>query len=178
MTDIITGDLFPGALPKEIGAADLANLLGVTTQRIHQLKAEGLPTAAHGRYLLADSVQWIIKYWKTKNTGTGKAMDQHRKRLLSAQAKKAEIDNEIRLKELIPAELIASTLNQVGVIIASQLEGLAPRLSNQLTDQHEPAFIKKVINDETRQIRISIANLFDDIADTKNNSEHNTTAAD
>ena len=171
-------DLFPGALPKEIGASDLANLLGVTTQRIHQLRAEGLPAAGHGRYLLNESVQWIIKYWKTKNQGTSKQLDTHRKRLLNAQAKKAEIDNELRLKELIPAELIASTLNQVGVIIASQLAGLAPRLSNELTNQDDPAYIKKVIDDETRQIRISVANLFDELAVTKNHSGNSKTAPD
>ena len=172
-----TADMFPGALPAEVGQTDLANLLGITTQRIHQLKAEGLPVAGRGRYPLADSVQWIINYWKTKG-GKNNSLDGHRKRLLTAQAKKAEIDNELNLKQLIPAELIASTLNQVGVIIASQLDGLAPRLANELTNQDDPAYIKKVINDETRQIRISIANLFDDLATTKNDGGNSTPATD
>lgn len=172
-------DMFPGVLPTEIGRNDLAKLFDVTPQRITQLKGEGLPVGeGRGRFPLAGAVQWWVNYWKTKNSPTSNSLDTHRRRLLKAQAKKAEIDNEIRLKELIPAELIASTLNQVGVIVASQLDAIAPRLANELTNQDDPAYVTKVINDETRQIRNAVADLFDDLANTKNDSIDSTPAAD
>lgn len=173
-------DMFPGAMPTEVGRNELAHILGVTPNRVTQLKADGIPfNDGRGRYPLAEAVQWVIQYWKTKSHQAGSEnLSAHRKRLLEAQAKKAEIDNDLRLKELIPAEIIGSTINQVAVIVASQLDALAPRLSNELTNQSDSAYIKKVINDETRQIRNAVANLFDDLADFENGGENSETAAD
>lgn len=173
--------MFPGSMPDTIGRNDLAKLFGITPMRITQLKGEGLPVAqGHGRFPLAGAVQWWVNYWKTKNSMTTKGveLDTHRRRLLKAQAKKAEIDNDIRLKELIPAEKVRSTVNQISVIIASQLDALAPRLANELTNQDDSAYIKKVINDETRQIRNAVANQFDDFANDQNRGDDYTTAAD
>lgn len=176
-----TKDMFPGAMPDTIGRNDLAKLLGITPMRITQLKGEGLPVApGHGRFPLAGAVQWWVNYWKTKNSMTTKGveLDSHRRRLLKAQAKKAEIDNDIRLKELIPAEKVRSTFNQVSVIIASQLDSLAPRLANELTNQTESSYVKKVINDETRQIRNAVANQFDDFSNTHDRGNDSQAAAD
>jgi phage terminase Nu1 subunit (DNA packaging protein) len=137
-----------------------------------------LPKIDRGVYPLDGAVQWVVGYWKTKRVNDAENMDQHRKRLLSAQALKAEIDNQVKLKELIPADMIASTLNKVGTAIASQLDGLAPRLASELTNQTETAYVKKIINDETRQLRITIANMLDDLAAVESNSKDNTTATD
>ena len=167
-----------GALPKEIGANDLANLFGLTRQRINQLTAEGLPKAGRGRYLLKESVTWWVDYWKNKNSRADQSLDNHKRRLLIAQAKRAEIDNEQKLKELIPVDIVSNVLNQVGVIVASQLDAIAPRLSNELTNQDDPAYVKETIESETRQIRISIANLFDDIGINQNSGDDSKTTAD
>lgn len=171
-------ELFSGGLPTAVNNEQLAWILGVTRQRVTQLKKDGLPMIARGTYPLDGAVQWVVKYWKQKNLNAGQAMDSHRKRLLTAQALKAEIDNDVRLKQLIPSDIIASTLNQVGTILASQLDGLAPRLASELTNQTETAYVKKLISDETRQLRISIADLLDDLAVAESHSEDSPPAAD
>lgn len=171
------GALFDGGLPTTVNNDQLAWILGVTRQRITQLVGDGLPKIDRGIYPLDGAVQWVVAYWKQKNKNNAANMDAHRKRLLTAQAEKAEIDNQLRKRELIPVEVIASTLNQVGTTIASQLDALAPRLASELTNQSETAYVKKTISDETRQIRIAIADLLDDLAVNTGNGENNTPAA-
>ena len=152
-------DMFAGSLPQEIGQSDLATLTGFTVRRIRQLQAEGLTAVGKGRYNLADSIQWFINR-HTKGSG----QTQQRERLLTAQAKAAEIKNDEKLKMLIPADQVSNVLNQIGVIIANQLDAMAPRLANELTNQDDPSYVKTTIENETRQIRIAIAGLFDDLA--------------
>ena len=108
---------------------------------------------------MADSIQWFINR-HTKGSG----QTQQRERLLTAQAKAAEIKNDEKLKMLIPADQVSNVLNQMGVIIANQLDAMAPRLANELTNQDDPDYVKTTIENETRQIRIAIAGLFDDLA--------------
>ncbi len=164
-----------GKMPETINREELARLLDIKFNRISQLCREGLPKLGHGTYPLVACVQWRITYWRNKKNPE---IDTHRKRLLTAQAKKAEIDNDIRTRDLIPVELIASTLNQVATTVASQLDAIAPRMANELTNQNDPAFIKQALQNETNQIRTAIAELIHDLADIEDVRADSETAAD
>ena len=166
-------DMFAGALPKEIGQTDLATLTGFTVRRLQQLKSEGLPVVGKGRYNLAAAFQWFIN-----RHSKGAEKQGQRERLLTAQATAAEIKNDEKLKQLIPVDIVSSTLNQVGVIIATQLEAMPPRLANELTNQSDPDYVKKIIDEETRTIRETIARLFDDVASGCGGGVDNPPAAD
>lgn len=170
-------ELFDGGLPKTVNADQLAWILGYTRQRVSQLTKDGLPKISRGIYPLDGAVQFVIAYWKQKNINNAANMDGHRKRLLTAQAEKAEIDNQIRKRELIAADEIATTLNKLATMIASQLDALGPRLAVELTNQSDTAYVKKLIDDETRQLRTSIANLVDDLATAQGHGQHHQAAA-
>ena len=164
-------DMFAGAFPKEIGQNDLAEITGYTVRRLQQLKAEGIPLCGKGRYKVNEVFKWFID-----RHGKGKAQNSNRERLLIAQADAAEIKNQQSMKELLPVDVIGNALNQMGVIIASQLEAMPPRLANELTNQSDPDYVKQIIEDETRQMRVAIAGLFNNIEFDQDNSINNTAA--
>ena len=152
-------DMFAGALPKEIGRTELAKISKISVRHLIRLDLEGLEPIGRGRYNLIDAVSWLCN---RKQTIT--PINDQRKALLVEQTKTAKIKNDERLKELIPADQVSNVLNQMGVIIANQLDAMAPRLANELTNQDDPDYVKTTIENETRQIRIAIAGLFDDLA--------------
>ena len=171
-------DMLPDSLPKEIATVDLAMLFGLTTQRITQLSAEGLPKIARGRFPLVDAVKWYINYWKTKKLGGGSEIDSLKGDLLKQQIRKAQTANDAESRLLIPAHEIQSTLNAIAVIISSRLDSIAPRLANELTNQDDPALVKSILENETRQIRIAISNEFNNLQSDSDSGADNKTAAD
>jgi len=171
-------EMLPDSLPKEIATVDLAMIFGLTTQRITQLTAEGLPKIARGRFPLVEAVQWYINYWKTKKIGGGSEIDTLKSDLLRQQIKKAQTANDVEARELIPAHEIETTLNSIAVIIASRLDSIAPRLANELTNQDDPAQVKAILENETRQIRITISNEFENLQGNSDSRADSKAAAD
>jgi len=146
-------------------ASTLAKLFAITERRIQQLAKEGIiPKAERGKYDLIASMRGYIKYLQERAAGRsdGRYNDEadiklERKRLIKAQADKAEVENQKLRAELISFESVQEILNEVAVLFSSSVDALPGRLASELAGITNPAEIKTRLFDECRRIRSATA---------------------
>lgn len=128
----------------------LAAVLKVTPRTI-QLWARdrGLPRANRGRYPLVECIHWRLTDLEKQIDGADQGENDERKRLIRAQAQRHELAAQQMRGELVDSESMRGVLNNVFSIVASQLEGLAPRLTVEPAEQQR-------ITVETRAIRSAV----------------------
>jgi phage terminase Nu1 subunit (DNA packaging protein) len=148
----------------------LAKILMVGPTHINYLCREGMPKADRGKYDLEVCVQWYINNLRDKIEGKDiEGIEVERKKLVTAQRKKIDLESAKMRGEMIPVEVVARTLNEIGVIISTQLDGIAARHAGMLATMHEPAEIQKVLFDESRSIRGAVARSIKDYATMSDN---------
>lgn len=116
---------------------------------MHWVRESGMPKEARGRYSVKNCVQWRIKHLEKQLQGNDPAEVDERKRLIRAQAQRHELAAQQMRGELVDSESMRGVLNNVFSIVASQLEGLAPRLTVEPAEQQR-------ITVETRAIRSAV----------------------
>src|SRR4051794_14778177 len=88
----------------------IAESLNITSRRVQQLVAAGMPKAKRGRYDLTACLEWYVRFLQraverreslTRNSSTDNVR-RERARLLEAQAEKVERENAQRRGQLIP----------------------------------------------------------------------------
>ncbi len=144
---------------------ELARILGLSTSMIHALVKEGLPKVSHGTFDTAVAVQWYIQTWRDRAEGgrEGNLWDEKKKQII-AQTKKTELENAKLREEHLEVTAVSHVLNEVAVIVSTQLDGLGARTSGILAGISEPAKIQSILFDETRTIRAAIARSIEDFA--------------
>jgi len=137
----------------EVSADQLADLLCVKKGTVlHYAREAGMPRVSRGRYRLVDCVQWYLEKQRALMGGDGD-MTEERKKLITAQRIRHEIEGQRLRGELIEAELVFSALNELGVIYSTQLDGFGPRVAPRLLNQVNTGEVARIIHDEARHIR-------------------------
>ena len=72
----------------EVSTQVFANLVGLSTRRIQQLRELGLPFNGRGRIHLVDGYQWLLQYQKPET----ESLQEAKLRKLSAEANLREIE--------------------------------------------------------------------------------------
>jgi phage terminase Nu1 subunit (DNA packaging protein) len=97
-----------------VNIAAIANALNLSTRRIHQLKAEGLPTVGRGQYELGPCMAWYIRYLQAalEKRGPNTNPDTpdllaEKTRLAKEQGDKLSLENAIKREQLVYAEDVA-----------------------------------------------------------------------
>ena len=84
-------------------------------------------------------------------------LGSERRRLVSAQARRAEMEVAKAEGEMLLADDVQIVLNEAMTIIANGMESLGGRLASELANDNDPASIRQKILRETRQIRSDAA---------------------
>lgn len=95
-------------LPDTLSNAELARLLGLSSDRVAALGGSGvLPKAGRGRYPVPDAVRAYVRYIKEHPEGRPKStggLEAEKTRLTRAQADVAELKAAAARGDLLPAE--------------------------------------------------------------------------
>ena len=150
-------------------AEELAELVGGSARSVHRHALEdGLPRRARGQYPIRECVQWYIRRIREDAQraveGDSPELDRERKRLLTAQAEKVELENEETRARLLDRELVAGVLNAVCALVATQLDALGPRTAGRLAGETDPAHVLLILRDECNAIRTAAADAIDAFA--------------
>lgn len=135
-------------------STQLALLFGVSRKTVYMWVSEGMPK--NGKVF--DPPE-CVKWYMLRQGGGGAAPELNvaRKRLYDAQCERTELENAKMRGELLDYEETKSTLMAIGASLASQLDGLGPRLAHDLVDLTDPAAIQTAIFVECRELRRQIA---------------------
>lgn len=161
-----------------ISAPALAELFGVSPDMVRRYVNDyGMPRVSNGKYLLGVCVQWYINRLRMAVAG-GDSNDvaQEKLKLIRAQRHRYEIENKKKRGELIDHNTVAGVLNNMGTIVASQLDGMAPRLSSIVAGMDDPGEVQQVLFNECRTIRDNTAAATLDLAATYDDGQYHTTA--
>lgn len=116
--------------------AQAAGLLGVTTRRVRQRGQEDNPPPQDdaGRYPCEAFGKWLIDDFRRGlgigEDGTVYDYDAERARLTHHQANTAEIEEQRKRNELIPAELVRQAWSDIIASARAKLLGLPSRLAS------------------------------------------------
>jgi DNA-binding transcriptional MerR regulator len=137
----------------EVNADQLAELFGVQKNTVlHWAREAGMPRIGRGRYSLKDCVHWHNDKLRNAIEG-GSDITEERRRLISAQRQRHEIEAARLRGELIDAEEVGTCLNELAVIFSTQLDGLGAKSAPALRNIADTAEIRRILLDETRSIR-------------------------
>lgn len=143
----------------------LCKVFGVTTMAITKWFQAGMPREGRGRYDLARCVQWRCTQLEESVARSSETVEGKQK-LIAAQTTRTELEIAQLRATLIEAATVGQVMQRVAVIVATQLDGLGPRVAGELADARDPALIQQVIFRECRSIRASIADAIRSYADS------------
>lgn len=124
------------AFPKSVGTEALADLLGITANRVNALARDGaIPKVGRGKFPLPDAVrayvEWIRKNPAGRPVASG-ALNDEKIRLTAAQADRAELQAARDRGELIPIEAVRREWASVAVDLRARLLAIGPRVASAL----------------------------------------------
>lgn len=131
---------------------DLADLFGLTTQRIDQLLDEGIVVKrSRGRYAVWESIKGLLLYRETKKKNqwdTGEDAgdyETHRARLTAAKADVAEIQAAIAKGQAHDAGAVEAVWTDMLMNCRSKLLSLPTRLAPKLRKTSDLAKVKDIL---------------------------------
>ena len=158
-----------------VSAEQLGHILGVTRQMICKYVKQGMPKHARGKYDIAVCVQWVIERFKAnrddKNDNSELCLE--RLKLYQSQRIKTDLENEKTRREVLPVEEVAETFNAMAAEVAIRLDAVGGRLASVLAGLKNPAEVQAVLLSEMREIRSSIVDSWDRIAEQEARKEGN-----
>lgn len=144
----------------------LAKLFQITERRIQQLAEQGIiPKADRDQYDLIGAVRGYITYLSEKarrqsTTPTSEWTDHEKRRLLKAQADRAEYENALWRKQWIKVSEAGQVIQEMADLLAACIDAIPGRLALDLTGIQDPAVVKNKLFDACRQIRANTADRF------------------
>jgi phage terminase Nu1 subunit (DNA packaging protein) len=137
-----------------VGLEDLAELFGVSEPTIMRwARDEDLPRQAHGRYRLTDCVRWYAARHSNSGPAADGDLQDERRKLIVSQRQHQDLENAKMREELIDVNVVSTAFQEVGALIATQLDALAPRMAPQLVQLRDQGAIQRLLYDECRAIR-------------------------
>lgn len=122
-------------------SSQLAELIGVSQRRIHQMADEGDPPPknANGRFPCDKSGEWIrnrvISQLGVSSTGEAYDFNAERARLTFHQANISALEEEIKRRNVIPAETVQHRWETMAGNVRAKLLNLPGRLAVEVTGQ-------------------------------------------
>ncbi len=151
----------------EVTAADLGALFGLSDR--HVLRLIGTTKIARNRYRLGDATQALLE--ALTSTDDGAALTKERKRLVKAQADRAELELAKEKGEVAPLAEIERGWAKTMALIQARMLQVPSRAAVQIIRETDEGRIKSVLTSEIRQVltdadaAISRAEWADDIDD-------------
>lgn len=141
----------------EVNAGELARIFGVSRKWIYKLEERGMPRA--GRlFNVADCVQWYLQELKGLDTDIEpEDLTKTRQALYQAQTEKTQLETARLRGQLVELEEAKAVLFEVASVVATQHEGLAPRLAGLVIGETDVKRVQSLLFEEFRALRASIA---------------------
>jgi len=150
-------DMFREGVSPIVTADFLAEVFGVGRSMVYKYQDQGMPREARGRYDLRKCVQWLVAKMSHRGGDDPDDLQSARLELVKAQTEGQQLENRRKAGELLPADQVARALNDIAVIVSSQLDGLASRCAGRVAAITEPGAVQRELFEETRQIREAVA---------------------
>lgn len=141
-----------------ISTDQLADLLGVTANRIGVLSREGhIPRLGRGSYERRDAVRAYCEHLRKQASGRGAANPEYTRektRLAREQADKAEMQNAVARRELIPSADVEREWSSILRDVRAAMLALPSRLQQRLghLTTHDIATLEREIRDALSEI--------------------------
>lgn len=133
----------------------LATIAGVTERQVTNYVKDGMPQAARGMFDLRECVPWLMDKARGRAKTTTEASSATE--LNVARRKRIELEMRERSRELVPVEDVRRTVIGIASLVASMLDGFAPRIAGEVATLDNPAEIQKLVFLECRSIRGALA---------------------
>ena len=140
----------------QVNAGELARIFGVSRKWVYQLEQKGMPRA--GRLFdVADCVQWYLNELKGVETEIEpEDLTKARLALYNAQTEKTRLENERLRGQLVDIDEARTVLYEVASVVATQHEGLAPRITALILGETDVKRAHSILFEEFRQVREAI----------------------
>ena len=148
-------------------ALDLANITGITKQRIHQLVKEGvIKKTERGVFNLVESVCDYCVYIRgvSRGSDTKKEGDTHRNKLIKAKADMAAMEVSKMKGDLISASVQRSHDYALATILKNNLFSIPDRISAIIAAESEASTVHDLI---TQEVRNSLDNVIKSMEKTE-----------
>ncbi len=149
-------------MPVNVGT--IANALNLTTRRVHQLKAEGLPTVGRGQYEIGPCMAWYIRYLQAALEKRGPNVNPdtpdllaEKTRLAREQGDKLAIENAISRGELVYLDDVVNTWADHISSAKAKLLAMPTKLAPQLVNQTNANIIAGRIREEVDNSLVELA---------------------
>ena len=144
----------PPGTPLTVKSTVLAAIVGLTTQRLGQYAAEGMPKTDRDGYPLAGAVQWIIEYWRKRATLT--PLGDARRRKTEADASSAEIELALKQGALADIATMAKAYGAACARVRTRLLAIPSKAAPQV---HRMKTIAQVEAELRREITEALEEL-------------------
>ena len=145
-------------LPVNVTAKCLARLIGVQPARINGLVSENkISIVAHNSYNLIDCVNSYASFLRNRKSSGDEKKDLEQEKL-----KKAQRENREAEKELIKMSEAAQLFMFLASTFLNLLDGLPPRVSDELALETNPAIIEDTLSNECNQLRTTLSRTVQD----------------
>ena len=140
----------------QVNAGELARIFGVSRKWVYQLEQKGMPRS--GRLFdVADCVQWYLAELKGLDTDIEpEDLTKARLALYNAQTEKTRLENERLRGQLVDVDEARTVLYEVASIVATQHDGLAPRIAALVLGETDVKRLQSILFEEFRQVRQAI----------------------
>jgi predicted DNA-binding transcriptional regulator AlpA len=139
--------------PKLTGAADCAQILGLSRRQFDRLVKSGvLPQAEPRRYDLGGVVRAYVRYVAAGKEGMATIADA-KLATERERARKLQIENEVRLGRLLWADQVGDSLSALTVAAVGSLEAIPGRYAAELAPITDPALMRTKLLHIVREFR-------------------------
>lgn len=143
-----------------IDAKTLAACFGVSRRRVEQLARDGVVVRIdRGKYDLVASVQNYMGHVLAGESTANEpdSLVEARRQLLNEQARRERRQNELADGQIVLVAHVEQVWTAAEAALASQLDGVAGRLANDMAGETNPAICREALHDEHRRIRNAYA---------------------
>ena len=123
-------------LPEAVDAATLADLLGITPNRLNALARDGhVPKSGRGRFPIPEATRVYVAWCRANPSGRRVANPDHadaKSRLTTAQAELAEAKLARERGELLPAADVRAEWTALATDLRARLLAIPPRVASAL----------------------------------------------
>ena len=128
----------------EVSTQVFANLVGLSTRRIQQLRELGLPFNGRGRIHLVEGYQWLLQYQKPETENLSEA----KLRKLSAEANLRELEVGEAEGRLLERDAIISAVQSSLLKVKTRLLAIPTKLGHALANELNAASVQHVLETE------------------------------